>query len=103
MQTRSEAFVALALLILAVALSLVVERVEWLLAADDAERPQAAGAGAVVVLGYRLDWPEGTPVRPATLLAQPDRKLRAPLPRRVLCSRNGSVAAWRLRPAIAPV
>ena len=101
MQTRSEAFVALALLILAVALSLV-ERVEWLLAADDAERPHAAGERAVVVLGYRLDWPEGTPVRPATLLAQPDRKLRAPLPRRVLCSRNGSVAAWRLLPAIAP-
>ena len=66
MQTRSEAFVALALLILAIALSLVVGRAEWLLAADDAEHPHAAGA--VVVLGYRLDWPEGTPVRPATCL-----------------------------------
>jgi len=89
---RSEAFVALALLNLAIALSLVVERVEWLLAADDAEPPHAAG-GAVVVLGYRLDWPEGTPVRPATLLAQPDGELRASLPRRVLCSRNGYDAA----------
>ena len=88
---RSEALVALALLILAIALSLVVERVEWLLAADDAD-PHAVG-GAVVVLGYRLDWPEGTPVRPATLLAQPDLKLRASLPRRVLCSRNGYDAA----------
>ena len=68
MQIRTEAFVALSLLILAVALSLVVERVEWLLAADDAERPHAAGERAVVVLGYRLDWPEGTPVRPATCL-----------------------------------
>ena len=86
--------------ILTTALSLV-GRVEWLFAADDVEHPHATG-GAVVVLGYRLDWPEGTPVRPATLLAQPDLKLRASLPRRVLCSRNGSVAAWRLRPAIAP-
>jgi hypothetical protein len=89
---RNEALVALALLILAIALSLVVGRVEWLLAADDAEHPHAAG-GAVVVLGYRLDWPEGTPVRPATLLAQADGELRASLPRRVLCSRNGSDAA----------
>ena len=60
---RSDALylVALALLILATALSLA-GRVEWLLAADDAEHPHAT-RGAVVVLGYRLDWPEGTPVR----------------------------------------
>ena len=60
---RSDALylMALALLILATALSLA-GRVEWLLAADDAEHPHATG-GAVVVLGYRLDWPEGTPVR----------------------------------------
>ena len=57
MQTRSEAFVALALLILAVALSLVVERVEWLLAADDAERLSLTAANALakwpVVIGAR--------------------------------------------------
>ena len=61
---RSDALylVALALLILATALSLV-GRLEWLLAAaDDAEHPHAT-RGTVVVLGYRLDWPEGTPVR----------------------------------------
>ena len=61
---RSDALylVALALLILATALSLV-GRLEWLFAAaDDAEHPHAKG-GAVVVLGYRLDWPGGTPVR----------------------------------------
>ena len=60
---RSDALylVALALLILATALSLA-GRVEWLLAADDAEHPHAT-RGTVVVLGYRLDWPEGTPVR----------------------------------------
>lgn len=53
---------ALALLILATAMSLV-GRLEWLLAAaDDAEHPHAT-RGTVVVLGYRLDWPEGTPVR----------------------------------------
>lgn len=69
---RSDALylVALALLILATALSLA-GRVEWLLAADDAEHSHATG-GAVVVLGYRLDWPEGTPVRLHTLLAKAD-------------------------------
>ena len=70
---RSDALylVALALLILATALSLV-GRLEWLFAAaDDAEHPHATG-GAVVVLGYRLNWPEGTPVRLHTLLAKAD-------------------------------
>ena len=62
---------ALALLILATAMSLV-GRLEWLLAAaDDAEHPHAT-RGTVVVLGYRLDWPEGTPVRLHTLLAKAD-------------------------------
>ena len=67
-RVQSSAALLVSLCALAVALSLVVERVEWLLAADDAERPHAAGERAVVVLGYRLDWPEGTPVRPATCL-----------------------------------
>jgi hypothetical protein len=57
---------ALAAVVVAAAAALYLlslSHIEAVLAADDSAEHAPASASAVVVLGYRLEWPAGTPVR----------------------------------------